>query len=110
MPGTGAGSRLPTSARAFRPGRPTTRRVRTVRVQPGGATVTQSCSTSERLVGASHAFGFATRTPPSASLVEGVSASQSVRGRVVMVRVRADAELADVRAVIQVHAVCARAR
>ena len=110
MPGTGAGSRLPTSASAFRPGRPTTRRVRTVRVQPGEATVTQSCSTSERLVGASHAFGFATRTPPSASLVEGVSASQSVRGREVMVRVRADAELADVRAVIQVHAVCARAR
>jgi len=110
MPGRGAGSRLPTSASAFRPGKPTTRRVRTVRVRPGETTVTQRCETSERLVGASHAFGFATRTPPSASLAESVSASQTVSGREVAVRVRADAELADVRAVIQVHAVCARAR
>lgn len=110
MPATGAGSRLPTSASAFRPGRPTTRQVRTVRVRPGETTVRQRCKSSERLVGASHAFGFATRTPPSASLVESVSANQSVSGREVAVRVRADAELADVRAVIQVHAVCARAR
>jgi hypothetical protein len=110
MPGAGGGSRVPTSASVFRPGTPTTRRVRTVRVRPGEATVTQRCTASERLVAASHAFGFATRTPPSASLVDGVSASQSVRGREVVVRVRADAELADVRAVIQVHAVCARTR
>ena len=110
MPGAGGGSRVPTSASVFRPGTPTTRRVRTVRVRPGEATVRQRCTASERLVGASHAFGFATRTPPSASLVDGVSASQSVRGREVVVRVRADAELADVRAVIQVHAVCARTR
>ena len=35
----------------------------------------------ERLVGGSHAFGFATRTPPSASLVAGVSGSQAISGR-----------------------------
>ena len=110
MPGAGGGSRVPTSATAFRPGTPTIRRVRTLRVRPGELAVKQSCRASERLVGASHAFGFATRTPPSASLVDGVSASQSVSGREVVVSVRADAELADVRVVVQVHAVCAVAR
>jgi len=110
MPGAGGGSRVPTSASAFPPGRPTTRRVKTVRVRPGEATVTQRCTARERLVGASHAFGFATRTPPSASLVESLSADQAIRGREVVVKVRADAELADVRAVVQIHAVCARTR
>lgn len=110
MPGAGGGARLPTSASAFPPGRPTTRRVKTVRVRPGTATVTQRCTVGERLVGASHAFGFSTRTPPSASLVEGLSADQSIQGREVVVKVRGDAELAGVRAVVQVHAVCARTR
>ena len=107
MPAAGGGSRVPTSANAFRPGKPTIRRVRTVRVRPGEATVAQRCLSSERLVGASHALAFATRTPPSVSLVGGLSSSQSVRGREVVVKVRADAELAGVRAVVQVHAVCA---
>jgi hypothetical protein len=84
--------------------------VKTVRVRPGEATVTQRCAARERLVGASHAFGFATRTPPSASLVGSLSADQAVRGREVVVKVRADAEVGDVRAVVQVHAVCTRAR
>ncbi|MBM2823883.1 MAG: hypothetical protein HW413_2629 [Thermoleophilia bacterium] len=110
MPGAGGGTRVPTSANAFPPGRPTIRRVKTVRVRPGKATVMQRCTAGERLVGASHAFGFATRTPPSTSLVDGLSADQSVRGSEVVVKVRGDAELAGVRAVIQVHAVCARAR
>jgi hypothetical protein len=109
MPGAGGGARIPTSVAAFTPGRPTTRRVKTVRIRPGEATVTQRCAPRERLVGASHAFGFATRTPPSASLVETVSARQVVRGREVVVNVRADSELGDVRALVQVHAVCTRA-
>jgi hypothetical protein len=79
-------------------------------VKPGETTVTQRCAARERLVGASHAFGFATRTPPSASLVESVSARQVVRGREVVVNVRADSELGDVSALVQVHAVCTRAR
>lgn len=109
MPGAGGGSRVPTAATAFPPGRPTTRRVKTVRVKPGEATVTQRCTARERLVGASHAFGFATRTPPSASLVESVSARLVVRGREVVVNVRADSELGGVRALVQVHVVCTRA-
>ena len=108
MPGAGGGGRVQTSVTAFRPGRPTIRRAKTVRVRAGETTITHRCAARERLVGASHAFGFATRSPPSASLVEGLSANQVTRGREVVVRVRADAEVGDVRALVQVHAVCAR--
>jgi hypothetical protein len=108
MPAAGGGSRVPTSAGAFPPGSPVTRRVKTVRMRPGTATLTQRCAAGERLVGGSHAFAFATRTPPSASLVSTVSGSQELRGESVVVRVRGDAEIAGVRALVQVHALCAR--
>ena len=108
IPAAGGGTRVPTSVSVFPPGRPVTRRVKTVRVRPGTATIVQRCSRGERLVGGSHAFAFATRTPPSASLVAGVSGSQSVGSSGVTVRVRGDAELAGVRALVQVHALCTR--
>jgi len=108
MPAAGGGSRVPTSVSQLRPGRPVTRRVKSVRVRPGTTTVVQRCVSGERLVGGSHAFGFSTRTPPSASLVRGVSGSQQISGESVVVRVRGDAELAGVRAVVQVHALCSR--
>ncbi len=113
MPSAGGGARVPTSAAApavFPPGQPTTRRVKTVRVRPGTSTVRQGCLAGERLVGASHAFAFDTRQPPSSSLVAGVSGRRSVAGGRVVVRVRGDAELGGVRALVQVHAVCSRAR
>ena len=110
MPQVGGGSRVPTSVSQIRPGRPVTRRVKTIRVRPGSATVTQSCSSGERLVGGAHAFGFYTRTPPSPSLVAGVSGTQTVGASRVAVRVSGDAELAGVRAVVQVSALCSRAR
>jgi hypothetical protein len=110
MPGSGGGGRVPTSVTAFEPGKPTARRVKTARVRPGTSVVSQACTARERLVGASHAFAFDTRTPPSASLIAGASGSQGVQGRRVVVRVRGDAELAGVRALVQVHAICAVAR
>ena len=110
MPQVGGGSRVPTSVSQIRPGRPVTRRVKTVRVRPGSATVTQSCSSGELLVGGAHAFGFYTASPPSASLVSGVSGTQAVGSSRVAVRVSGDAELAGVRAVVQVSALCSRAR
>ncbi len=110
MPAAGGGSRVPTSVTAFPPGRPVTRRVKTARVRPGTATVVQRCLSGERLVGGSHAFAFATRTPPSASLVASVSGVQTVTVDRVSVRVDGDAELAGVRAIVQVHALCARSR
>jgi len=108
MPAAGGGVRIPTAALAFPPGEPTTRRVRTVRVRPGSATVAVRCSSRERLVGSSHAFGFRTRNAPSASLVGTVSGTRTTRDGRVVVRVRGDAELESVRAFVQVHAVCAR--
>jgi hypothetical protein len=110
MPASGGGSRVPTSAGAFQPGEPTIRRVRTMRVRPGSATVVARCTARERLVGAEHAFGFFSRRPPSDSLVSGVSGSQSVSGNAVHVQVRGDAELEGVRAVVQVQAICSRTR
>jgi hypothetical protein len=108
MPMAGGGSRIPTSVSQFRPGRPVTRRAKTVRVRPGTATVTQRCTRGERLVGGTHAFGFSTRTPPSASLVGSVSGAQTISDQSVVVRVTGDAELGGVRAVVQVQALCAR--
>ena len=110
MPQAGGGSRVPTSVSQLRPGRPVTRRAKTVRVRPGTTTVAQRCLSGERLVGGTHAFGFDTRTPPSASLVGSVSGSQRIRGDSVVVRVSGDAELSGVRAVVQVQALCSRSR
>jgi hypothetical protein len=110
MPAQGGGSRVPTAVSAFEPGTPTSRRSTTVRVRPGNATVTVGCRAGERLVGASHAFGFFTRTPPGASLVSSVGGTRAVRGGKVVVDVRGDAEVGGVRAVVQVQAVCARTR
>ena len=110
MPATGGGGRVPTSVTAFQPGEPTVRHVRTVRVRPGAATVVARCAARERLVGVAHAFGFYMRRPPDASLVSSVSGTPSVRGESVVVRVRGDAELNSVRAVVQVQAVCSRTR
>ncbi len=106
----GGGGRLPTARKVFPPGQPTIRRVREVRVRPGRRAEAIACTGRERLVAGSHAFGFFTRTPPSASLVESVSGRRSITGNRVAVMVDADAEVAAVRAVVQVHAVCSRAR
>jgi hypothetical protein len=110
MPTSGGGTRIPTSAGVFQPGEPATRRVNTVRVRPGTATVRVGCRAGERLVGAGHAFGFDTRTPPSASLAAGVTGTRRVQGGRVVVRVRGDAELQGVRALVQVQALCAGVR
>jgi hypothetical protein len=109
LPSAGGGPRIPTSVSAFPPGEPTTRRVRTVRVRPGAATVAVRCRSGERLVGAAHAFGFHTRNAPGASIISTVSGTRAVRDGRVVVRVRGNAELGGVRAVVQVQAVCAGA-
>lgn len=106
MPG-GGGGRIPT---AFKPGRPTVRRVAQNEIPPGRSAAVKSCLARESLVGASHAFGFFMRNTPSSSLVESVDGAQRVGGRRVSVVVTADVEVASVQAVVQVHAVCSRLR
>ena len=106
MPG-GGGGRIPT---AFKPGRPTIRRVAQNEIPPGRSAAVKSCLPRETLVGASHAFGFFMRNTPSSSLVESVTGAQRVGGRQVSVVVTADVEVASVQAVVQVHAICSRVR
>jgi hypothetical protein len=106
MPAAGSGGRVPTAFGAAQAGRPTSWRVRTVRVRPGSAPVSASCQRRERLVDAGYAFGFYTRQPPSPSLVASVSAALSTQGNRVSARVHGDAEISSVRAVVQVQAVC----
>jgi hypothetical protein len=106
MPAAGSGGRVPTAFGAAQAGRPTTWRVRTVRVRPGSTPVSASCLRRERLVDAGYAFGFYTRQPPSASLAAGLSGALTTQGNRVVTRVHGDAEISSVRAVVQVQAVC----
>jgi hypothetical protein len=106
IPG-GGGGRIPT---AFKPGRPTVRRVTQNEIPPGRSAAAKSCLARETLVDAKHAFGFFMRRTPDAGLVESVSGAQRVRGRRVSVVVTADVEVASVQAVVQVHAICSRVR
>ena len=80
-PRRAAARRVPTSVSAFPPGRPTVRRVpdgtRPAGDGDGDAALRRPRAARRR--GAR--VGFATRTPPSASLVASVPPSQSVRGR-----------------------------
>lgn len=106
IPG-GGGGRIPT---AFKPGRPTVRRVTQNEIPPGRSAAARNCLARETLVDAKHAFGFFMRRTPDAGLVESVSGAQRVRGRRVSVVVTADVEVASVQGVVQVHAVCSRVR
>jgi hypothetical protein len=81
-----------------------------VRVRPGSSSVTQACERRERLVDAAQAIGLYTRTPPSASLSRSVTGTLSLQGNRAVVRVRANAEISAVNAVVQVQAVCASVR
>ena len=93
----------------FPPGRPVIRRVRTVNAVAGRTTRgAQGCARNERLVGASHAVGLYTQTAPATTVATSVSVTRTVRGGRVAVVVRADASLR-VRAVAQLHALCAGA-
>jgi hypothetical protein len=108
IPASGGGGRVPTSASAsFPPGHPTIRRVRNVRLRPGATSVTRGCASGERLLAATHAIGFYSQTPPSASLAGAVKTRQVLRGSRVIVSVQAGKPVARIRAVIQVSAICA---
>jgi hypothetical protein len=108
IPATGGGPRVPTSAsRVYPPGRPTVRRVRTIRLTPGPLRVAYRCAAGERLVAGSHAVGFYTSGPPARGLARSVSVVHIVRNGRVIVSGHVGAAVRRVRAVVQVHAVCA---
>jgi hypothetical protein len=91
---------------AFPPGEPTITRVRTVRVRPGVVRALAACAVGERLLSAWHAVAFYTQSAPLEALIQSVTATRSLHGRRVDVRVRATAAVQGVRAVVQVGAVC----
>jgi hypothetical protein len=108
IPAQGGGGRVPTAARAvFPPGKPTERRVRTVRVRPGSVGAAVRCAAAERLVGGSHAVGFYGSRPPGEALARSVTARHALALNHVTVVIRAAPAVARVRAVVQVAAVCA---
>jgi hypothetical protein len=107
----GGGGPVPyraTSASAYPPGQPTTRRVRTLRLRPNATqTAVRACAGGERLVRSWHAVGFYTRSAPDATLVQSVTVTRSVAGGRVMVKTRTGGAIRGVRAIVQVGAVCA---
>src|SRR4029450_3256888 len=109
LPARGWG-RIPTALRIVKPGQPTVRRVKTLRVRPGAKTVASGCRSGEVLVDASYAFAFGTRQPPSASVTGTVSGARRISGSRVIVSVQGDAQLGRVPGGVQVHAVCSRVR
>jgi hypothetical protein len=116
IPSSGGGGSPPTfrtvaatSPQVFPPGRPLTRRVRTVNVGAGTSRVLHGCGRGERLLGSSHAIGFDTRVPPASAIVAAVRATRTVRAGRVVVRVDVAAVARNARAAVQVHALCAGA-
>jgi hypothetical protein len=91
---------------AFPPGEPTVKRVRTVRLRPGAVRAVAACSAGERLISAWHAVAFYTQSAPTEALIQSVSATRSLQGRRVVVRVRSATAVQGVRAVVQVGAIC----
>lgn len=96
IPASGGGQRAPT---AYAPGKPTDRRVFEVPSEPS-RTVRERCPGPERLSAATHAIGFS--EPPTAAAARAVHVTQTIRGDIVLLRIRATAA-----AVVQLDLVCA---
>ncbi len=77
-----------------------------MQIRAGVSRVFASCGAGERLISGWHAVGFYTAAAPSAELIRSVTTVRTVRSGRVEVRVRADAAVRAVRAVVQVGAVC----
>jgi hypothetical protein len=97
-------------AAAYPPGQPTVRRVSTVHLRPGNVRAVRACAGGERLISGWHAVGLYTASPPSGTLIASVAATRAIRGGRVEVQVRASPAVAEVRAVVQVGAVCGGGR
>jgi hypothetical protein len=103
IPGGGGGRRTPTAfSKVFPPGKPTVRRVRTIRVNLERSYAAR-CRSGERLVAAYSARGFRTAKPPTAAIVNTLSANTAVSASRITVAVKGGPG----RPVVQIAAVCA---
>jgi len=112
LPASGGGGGSPPAFRrlalAFPPGRPAVRRVKTITVAAGAVRrAVHACARGERLISSSHAVGFYTQRPPLEALIAGVTVRRSVHAGRIRVIVSATDAAFGVRAIVQVHAVCA---
>jgi hypothetical protein len=108
VPASGGGQRTPTAYHPFKPGKPSTRHVTQIVVQPGRTRhYLRRCAHNERLVAATHAIGFFGDVPPSVSLARSVQVAQSVRAGTVKLTVRAARAIEGGHAVVQLDLVCA---
>jgi hypothetical protein len=109
IPG-GGGGRVPTSLTAFKPGRPTVIRARTLRVVPGTLLrASHSCRRGEQLVRSSHAVGFYSgEEPPAASQLARVRVTVAVRDGQILVAASRQGLTRRMRVDVQVLATCTR--
>jgi hypothetical protein len=109
IPG-GGGGRTPTSLSrgdAFRPGRPTVVRARTLRVAPGRLLrATHGCRRGEQLVRSSHAVGFHTAEAPPAQQLAQVRATHVVHEGQILVSASRQGLPRRVPVSVQVLATC----
>jgi hypothetical protein len=109
VPG-GGGGRIPTSLKAFKPGRPTVIRARTLRVMPGTLLrATHACRRGEQLVRSSHAVGlYSGEEPPTPSQLAGVRVTLAVRDGQILVAASRQGLTRRIGVAVQVLATCTR--
>jgi hypothetical protein len=109
IPSSGGGQRIPTAHHpVYPPSRPTVLRASALAVRAGATRhVTRACHAGERLVRASHAIGFYTKTPPSQTHARAVHVTRTTAHGHVTVTIRGDAAVQGVRAVVQLDLLCA---
>ncbi len=107
VPAQSGGRRAPTAYRAFPPGKPTVRQVKTVRVRSGATTrAVARCPKAQRLISATHAVGFYGSIPPTPAAVRAVTVKQRVAAGVVRLSIRATSAIAETPTIVQVDLLC----
>jgi hypothetical protein len=112
IPGGGGGPRTPVSftrADSVKPGEPISLRVKELPLRPGRlARAVLACKPGERLLSSGASIGMYTPDAPTAAQLAAVRIVRARRGRTVLVSATRHRLAADVRAVVQVRAECAR--
>ena len=106
IPAAGRGQRFPTAYRPVPPARPLAPTVVQLTVVPGVHRYVSRCPARKRLLGATHAVGFFTATPPTPATVASIAVKQTVRDGNVRVTVRAGA-IDGLTATVQLDLDCA---
>ena len=113
IPSSGGGGRALTGSTGtgfgLKPSRPLFSVVVTAPVGRRSQTVRAACPAPARLVGATHAVGFDQTSPPTSAERGAVSVTRSVVAGAVVARVTSTASVGP-RALVQVRALCTRAR